>query len=177
MYIDFNYSQYPYWIVEMTLSEDYRVNRLTESLDLFEEISSSDFFSETGTSFCNFVNYLKRQTFFYFTTRMINFARRLHPRIFRSTFPTTKVVHINLSLSHTLDDGSYDSCLRYIQSLFHEKCGVASSKQIHTFVTVIWLSWSTSSHLFIQVSLDAESISGTLEKVNDILKKRLEEVL
>lgn len=32
----------------MALSEDYRVNRLTEALDLFEEISTSEFFSETG---------------------------------------------------------------------------------------------------------------------------------
>lgn len=34
----------------MTLSEDYRVNRLEEALDLFEEISTSEFFQETGPS-------------------------------------------------------------------------------------------------------------------------------
>jgi len=35
-------------LVDMSLSEDYRVNRLTEALDLFEEISTSEYFSETG---------------------------------------------------------------------------------------------------------------------------------
>jgi len=94
---------------DMTLSEDYRVNRLSEALDLFEEISTSEFFHETD--------------FFMFFNKDDVFREKVVNKRFFQHFPDYK------------GDKSYDSCIEYVINLFRTKFGTDESF-FHTFVTV-----------------------------------------
>jgi len=94
---------------DMTLSEDYRVNRLSEALDLFEEISTSEFFHETD--------------FFMFFNKDDVFREKVTSKKFFQHFPDYK------------GDKSYDSCLEYVINLFKKKFG-GSEASFHPFVTV-----------------------------------------
>eukprot|EP01128_Nolandella_sp_AFSM9_P004943 TRINITY_DN2331_c0_g1_i1.p1 TRINITY_DN2331_c0_g1~~TRINITY_DN2331_c0_g1_i1.p1 ORF type:complete len:343 (+),score=51.63 TRINITY_DN2331_c0_g1_i1:118-1146(+) len=94
---------------DMSLSEDYRVNRLTESLDLFEEISSSDYFSETD--------------FFMFFNKDDMFRRKVNSNQFVEHF------------TNYTGDTTYEGCLRHITRMFKEKYG-GDDNQYHEYVTV-----------------------------------------
>lgn len=87
--------------VDMSLSEDYRVNRLAESLDLFEEISSSDYFSETGHLFLLF-SFSSRSDFFMFFNKDDMFRRKVNSHQFSEHFSEYKGNFHDLSnfLSH-----------------------------------------------------------------------------
>jgi len=93
---------------DMTLSEDYRVNRLSEALDLFEEISTSEFFHETD--------------FFMFFNKDDVFREKVVNKKFFQHFPDYK------------GDKSYDSCLEYVSNLFKKKFG-GDDSQFHSLVT------------------------------------------
>jgi len=120
---------------DMSLSEDYRVNRLAEALDLFEEISSSEYFSETD--------------FFMFFNKDDMFREKVLNKRFIEHFKDYK------------GDGSYDSCLTYVTSLFKDKFG-GPVNQYHVFVTI---------------SLEKDSIKAALDETKQILRKRVEEAL
>jgi len=94
---------------DMTLSEDYRVNRLTEALDLFDEISTSEFFHETD--------------FFMFFNKDDVFREKVTSKKFFQHFPDYK------------GDKSYESCLDFVIGLFKQKFG-GDDAAFHPFVTV-----------------------------------------
>jgi GTPase SAR1 family protein len=94
---------------DMALSEDYRVNRLTEALDLFEEISTSEYFSETD--------------FFMFFNKDDMFREKVKSKRFLEHFKDYK------------GDGSYDSCLSFVTNLFKQKFG-GPDNQYHVCVTI-----------------------------------------
>lgn len=131
--------------VDLTLSEDYRVNRLGESLDLFEEISTSNFFAETGHIFFLVFHVLAQVSmisdFFLIYNKDDKFREKVKSKAFQKHFPEYEgipnylynQVHMMFTLAGS---GDYDSCLKFIQKLFEEKCGLQSTDQIHPFVTV-----------------------------------------
>jgi len=92
----------------MQLSEDYRVNRLQEALDLFEEITTSNYFVN-----CHFFVFYNKEDLF-----------------------REKITHF--PLTQLFDDFSgkdnYEDSLKYIQKLFESKFG-GDETHYHPYVT------------------------------------------
>jgi len=92
----------------MQLSEDYRVNRLQEALDLFEEITASEFFTKTH--------------FFVFYNKVDLFRTKMKTQPMSDLF------------EDFVGEDTYENSLKYIQNQFESRFS-GSKERYSSFVT------------------------------------------